>query len=73
MATEDPNGRNPHPRLTLTLPAINAARCAVFTVTGAAKRDAVAALRRGDDIPAARVRAERIVWLLDDAASGQDP
>jgi 6-phosphogluconolactonase/glucosamine-6-phosphate isomerase/deaminase len=25
-ATEDPNGRNPHPRLTVTLPVINAAR-----------------------------------------------
>ena len=33
-ATEDPNGRNPHPRLTLTLPAINSARLAVFTVAG---------------------------------------
>ena len=34
LATEDPNGRNPHPRLTLTLPAINSARLAVFTVAG---------------------------------------
>ena len=72
-ATEDPNGRNPHPRLTVTLPVINAARCAVFTVTGDSKQDAIAALRRGDDIPAARVASPRIVWLVDDAASGQRP
>lgn len=72
-ATEDPNGRNPHPRLTLTLPAINAARCAVFTVSGASKVEAIAAARRGDDIPALRVHAERIIWLVDAAAAGQDP
>jgi 6-phosphogluconolactonase len=72
-ATEDPNGLNPHPRLTLTLPAINSARTAVFTVTGAAKADAIAALRRGDDIPASRVHAAHTVWLVDDAASRSDP
>jgi 6-phosphogluconolactonase len=71
--TEDPNGRNPHPRLTLTLPAINSARLAVFTVSGSSKVDAVAALDRGDDIPAARVQAQRILWLLDDAAAGVTP
>jgi 6-phosphogluconolactonase len=68
--TEDPNGRNPHPRLTVTLPVIDSARLALFTVTGESKRDAVAALRRGDDIPALRVATERIVWLIDEAASG---
>jgi 6-phosphogluconolactonase len=72
-ATQDPNGRNPHPRLTVTLPVINAARVAVFTVSGESKQDAVAALRRGDDIPAARVKAQRVVWLVDEAASGQAP
>ncbi len=72
-ATQDPNGRNPHPRLTLTLPAINSARCAVFTVSGPTKTDAIAALRRGDDLPAARVTAERVVWLVDDAAFGNAP
>jgi 6-phosphogluconolactonase len=72
-ATTDPNGRNPHPRLTLTLPAINAARTAVFTVSGASKADAVAALVRGDDIPAARVDAARVVWLVDAAALAPAP
>jgi len=72
-ATEDPNGRNPHPRLTLTLPAINSARLAVFTVAGAGKSAAVAALRRGDDIPAARVHAGRTLWLVDRAAAAGAP
>lgn len=72
-STEDPNGVNPHPRLTLTLPAINRARQAVFTVSGPAKAKAVAALRRGEDIPAARVRVHHIFWLLDAAASGTSP
>jgi 6-phosphogluconolactonase/glucosamine-6-phosphate isomerase/deaminase len=58
-ATEDPNGVNPHPRLTLTLPAINSARMAVFTVAGASKAAAVAALLRGDDLPGARGHAAR--------------
>jgi 6-phosphogluconolactonase len=72
-ATEDPNGVNPHPRLTVTLPVIDAARCAVFTVSGDSKRAAIAALRQGEDIPAARVRSQRIVWLVDEAASGPAP
>ena len=67
-ATEDPNGVNPHPRLTLTLPAINSARVAVVTVAGASKADAVARLVKGDDIPAARVHAGRMLWLVDGPA-----
>jgi 6-phosphogluconolactonase len=70
VATADPNGQNPHPRLTLTLPAIDRARLAVFTVAGGEKREAVARLRAGEDLPAARVRAERVKWLVDDAAFG---
>jgi 6-phosphogluconolactonase len=73
MATEDPNGVNPHPRLTLTLPAINSARAAVFTVAGASKAAAVAALVRGDDLPAARVHAGRTLWLVDGAARADAP
>jgi 6-phosphogluconolactonase len=72
-STEDPSGRNPHPRLTLTLAAINAARLAVFTVSGPAKAGAVAALRRGDDIPGARIRSQRVVWVLDAAAATPSP
>ncbi len=72
-ASEDPNGRNPHPRMTLTLPVINAARQAVFTVSGESKREAIAALRRGDDLPAGRVASAQVTWLVDGAAFGNDP
>jgi 6-phosphogluconolactonase len=69
-ATTDPNGRNPHPRLTLTLGAIDRARLAVFTVAGEAKREAVARLLAGEDLPAARVRADEVRWLVDGDARG---
>jgi 6-phosphogluconolactonase len=72
-STEDPNGVNPHPRLTLTLPAINSARLAVFTVAGGSKADAVARLVRGEDVPAARVHAGRTVWLVDGPACADAP
>jgi len=70
LATEDPNGQNPHPRLTLTLPAIDRARLAVFTVAGTSKRDAVAKLAAGADIPAGRVRGPDVRWLIDAEAAG---
>jgi 6-phosphogluconolactonase len=73
VATEDRSQRNPHPRLTLTLPAINSARTAVFTVAGAAQAGAVARLVRGEDLPAARVHAGTTIWLVDAAARGDAP
>ena len=67
---EDPAGRNPHRRMTLTLHGIARARLVVVTVEGEAKRDALAAVRRNDvSCPATRVRAERVVWLADKAAT----
>jgi 6-phosphogluconolactonase len=61
---------HPLPRLTVTYPALARAALVVFTVAGADKRDALAAVRRGDDLPASRVRASRVIWLVDDAAAG---
>lgn len=58
---------HPHPRLTFTLPAINRARLVVFTASGAEKRAAFAQVRRREPVPAARVQADRIVWLVDDS------
>ncbi len=69
-ATTDPDGRNPHPRLTLTLGAIGRARLAVFTVAGTAKRAAVDRLLAGENLPAARVRAGEVRWLVDREARG---
>lgn len=61
---------HPHERLTLTFPALRQARLIVFTVAGAGKRDAFARIRAGEDLPAARVDAARIVWLVDPEAMG---
>jgi 6-phosphogluconolactonase/glucosamine-6-phosphate isomerase/deaminase len=57
--------------MTLTFSGIARARLAVVTVEGAEKREAFAAVRRGDpDKPATRIRADRVVWLVDPAAAG---
>jgi 6-phosphogluconolactonase len=73
LATEDPSGRNPHPRLTVTYPVIDSARMAVFTVSGQEKHPAIARLQDGDDLPAGRVAAHQIRWLVDLAAlEGQE-
>lgn len=66
---DDPTGANPHHRMTLTLSGIARARLVVFTVTGEAKRDAMARVAAGEDLPAARVRADRVLWLVDPAAA----
>ena len=73
VATEDPAGQNRHPRLTLTLPAINSARLAVFTVAGASKAEALGRVARGEDLPAGRVHAGHTVWLVDGAARADAP
>jgi len=70
MADRDPNARNPHDRITLTLAAIARARLVVFTVSGDSKRDAFRRLVAGDDLPAARVTAGEVIWLVDAAAVG---
>ena len=61
---------HPQPRLTFTFPAIARARFVVVTVTGEDKRAAIERIRAGDDLPAARIRGERVVWLGDRAALG---
>ena len=65
---DDPLGNNPHQRMTLTLSGIARARLALFTVSGESKRDAVRRIIEGEDLPAARVRADRVVWVVDHAA-----
>lgn len=61
---------HPHPRLTLTFPALNQSRLVVFTVAGEGKREALQRVKSGDDLPAARVSAARVIWLVDEAANG---
>jgi 6-phosphogluconolactonase len=61
---------HPHPRLTLTFPALAQSCLAVFTVAGDGKREALQRVKAGDDLPAARVSAGRVIWLVDEAANG---
>lgn len=73
VANRDPDGNNPHDRITLTLPAIARGRLVVFTVSGASKHDAFSRIVAGADLPGGRVTAERVVWLVDAAAAGDTP
>lgn len=54
-----------HERMTLTFPGIALARHAVFTLEGDDKRDLWHRLLDGADLPAARVTAGRVTWLVD--------
>lgn len=57
-------------RLTLTFPVLDRARCILWLVTGASKREMLDRLRRGDrTIPAGRVRSDRAIVLADRAAA----
>ena len=71
VATRDPRARNPHDRMTMTYGAIARARLVVFTVSGASKRQAWAQITAGADLPATRVRAAEIIWLVDHDAVGR--
>ena len=58
-------------RLTLTYPVLDAARQAVLLVEGREKADVVRRILEGrEDLPASRVRARRVVWILDREAAG---
>ena len=60
-------------RMTLTYPALDAAREIVWLVTGAEKRDALARLlARDPSIPAARVAGTRQLVVADASASGSE-
>ena len=70
-------GEDTGPRLTITLPVINAARRVLFLVTGADKAGIVAEVLEGLRIPKA-VPAQAVAphpgtltWLLDEAAAGE--
>lgn len=58
------------PRISLTVPALTSARHVLFLVTGAGKREPLARLAAGEDLPAGAIRGPQVVWLLDEAAAG---
>jgi 6-phosphogluconolactonase len=66
----------PPRRLTLTVPVLNAAKLVLFMATGADKALALREVLEGnaspDQYPAKHVRpgADRLVWLVDEAAGG---
>ncbi len=70
MYVPAPKAHPPVPRITLTLPALNRARCAVFLVSGDSKREIafeILSKRKGKlaSSPAVRVEPEeRLVWFL---------
>ena len=68
---DDPLGNNPYPRMTLTFGGIARAALAIVTVTGEEKAPALAAIARGEDLPASRIASEQVIWLVDEAAASQ--
>jgi 6-phosphogluconolactonase len=65
--------RPDHPRLTLTLPVLSAAKVAMLLVSGESKREPLHQLLKGADIPAARVRARHVFIIADEAAAEGRP
>ncbi len=74
VATQAPDGS---PRLTVTVPVINAARRVAFLVAGAGKAGMVAEVLEGLRVPravpaqAVRPVKGQLVWLLDEAAAAE--
>jgi 6-phosphogluconolactonase len=60
-----------HRRMTLTFPALDAARQILWLVNGEEKREPLAKLLEGDrSIPAGRVKNEAMMAIADQAAAG---
>jgi 6-phosphogluconolactonase len=60
------------PRVTLTFPALASTREMLFLVSGEDKRDILARVLEGEDLPAARARSDgELIWLVDRAATGK--
>ena len=66
---DDPTGVHPYPRMTLTYAGIARAHQVVITVAGEHKAETLAAVAAGADLPAARVAAGQVTWLVDEAAA----
>jgi 6-phosphogluconolactonase len=58
-------------RITLTFPALDAARHVRFLVAAADKAEILARVLAGGDLPSARVRGADVAWLVDAAAAAK--
>lgn len=73
-AIREPHGSPPVPRITLTLPMINRARCILLMVSGFGKGEILRSMLENRNsaarlYPAARVNPEgRVIWLIDEEA-----
>ena len=62
----------PFERITLTLPALDRSRLVLVLALGERKREALARIRAGEQLPSAMVAPSdgEVVWIVDDAALG---
>jgi 6-phosphogluconolactonase len=62
----------PYERITLTLPALARSRLVLLMAIGERKRDALARIRGGEQLPSAMVAPDdgEVVWIVDHAALG---
>jgi 6-phosphogluconolactonase len=66
-----PEGRT-EPRISLTYPALESSALILFLVSGAGKRDALAQARAGIG-PAGGIKPQgKVLWLVDEAAAGEE-
>jgi 6-phosphogluconolactonase len=70
LVVDNGDDRHPHPRITFTFPAIARSSLVVVTVEGDEKREPIERIRAGEDLPGARIRGQRVLWLGDHAALG---
>ena len=68
VKNSDPSGLNRHPRITMTLEAIKKFKLAIICVIGEEKKDALHAISQGKLLPAAMVKADNVIWLIDEKA-----
>jgi 6-phosphogluconolactonase len=60
------------PRITLTLPALCSSAATAFLVSGEGKRERLARVLAGADVPATRVRSGgELRWIVDRTAAGE--
>jgi 6-phosphogluconolactonase len=62
----------PYERITLTLPALDRSRLVLILALGERKREALARIRAGEQLPSAMVAPAdgEVVWIVDHAALG---